>query len=108
MRGARRREPAQLEPDGRAGVGVGLLVRRLGNRHQDDAVEPELVARLLGHHEVAEVRRVERPAEDADLSHGAAPPTTSAPTRRPANGGARGAMSPAVKGGCGRRPGRRT
>ena len=64
-------EAAQLEPDCRAGVGLGLLVRRLGDRHQHDAVEPELVAAPPGPHEVAEVRRVERPAEDPDLSHGA-------------------------------------
>ena len=68
--GAGRREAAELEPDVRAGVRVGLLVRRLGDRHEHDAIEPELVERLLGHHEVADVRRVERPAQDPDLSHG--------------------------------------
>ena len=72
MRGTGRREPAELEADVGAGVRGRLLVRGLSDRHQQDAIEPELIERLLGHHEVADVRRVERPAEDAQLSHAAA------------------------------------
>ena len=69
-RGARR-------PPRRAGTAPAAPPRRgrrrppcaaAGHRHQHDAVEPELVARLLAPDEVAEVRRVERPAEDADCA----------------------------------------
>jgi hypothetical protein len=38
--------------------------------HEHDLVELELVQRVLGAHEVPDVRRVERPAEDPDAGHG--------------------------------------
>ena len=47
------------------------------------AVEPELVAGLLRADEVADVRRVERPAEEADARHGL---TGRGPARRPRPG----------------------
>ena len=42
------------------------LVRRLAGRHQQHLVEPELPRRLLGEHQVPDVRRVERAPENAD------------------------------------------
>ena len=54
-----------------ARVGIDGLVRRHRDRHQQDAVEPELHERLLRADQMAEVRRVERPAEQADPRHGA-------------------------------------
>ena len=50
----------------RARVGLGLLVRRDGDGDQQDPVEPELLVGLLRHDQVAEVRRVERPAEEPE------------------------------------------
>src|SRR3712207_8178841 len=61
-----RSQPAQLEALLRSRVVVDALVRRHGDRHQHDLVEPELDERLLGHDQVPRVRRVERPAEDPD------------------------------------------
>ena len=46
-----------------------LLVRRRVHRHEQHAVEPELRPRLLRADEVADVRRVERPAEQPDPRH---------------------------------------
>ena len=54
-----------LEPHARPRLGLDPLVRRLAGRDQQHLVEPELERRLLGEHEVADVRRVEGAAEDA-------------------------------------------
>ena len=43
----------------------------VAHRHEHDRVEAELVAGLLRADEVADVRRVEGPAEDADAAHAA-------------------------------------
>jgi hypothetical protein len=56
------------------GLGLHLLVRRHARGHQQHAVEPQRHVRLLRAHEVAEVRGVERPAEQADAGHAAAAP----------------------------------
>ena len=58
--------PAELHAVLHAGVALGLLVRRRVDGHEHHAVEPELRQRLLGAHQVAEVRRVEGAAEQAD------------------------------------------
>jgi hypothetical protein len=50
-----------------ARVLLDLLVRRGVDRHEHDAVQSELGVRFLGAHEVAEVRRIERAPEEADL-----------------------------------------
>src|SRR5438874_787317 len=42
------------------------LVRRLSGRHEEDAIQRELVSRQGREPEVADVRRVERPAQDAN------------------------------------------
>jgi hypothetical protein len=42
------------------------LVRRIGGRHEQHVVETELLARLLGTAQVAEVDRIEGAAEDPD------------------------------------------
>ncbi len=63
------REPAQLHSRVGARVGLQLLVRRREHRHQHDAVEAELVERLLRADQVPDVRRIERAAEDADTGH---------------------------------------
>ena len=63
---ARHGAPAELDAVLHAGVALGLLVRRRVDRNEDHAVEPELQPRLLGAHEMPEVRRVERAAEEAD------------------------------------------
>ena len=60
------RELAQLQPHLRARVLGDLLVRRREDRHEDHAVEPELVRRLRRAEQVREMRRVERAAEDRD------------------------------------------
>jgi hypothetical protein len=60
------REAAQFEPMFGARVLLQRLVRRLSGRHQDDAVETELEVGLLTADQVADVQRVEGPAEDAD------------------------------------------
>ena len=60
------RPAAELDAMVHPGVAFGLLVRRLEHRHEDDAVQLELRVRLLRAHEMADVRRVERPAEEAD------------------------------------------
>jgi hypothetical protein len=56
----------QLKPVSGAWIVLELLVRRLAGRHQDHAVEAELKVCLLRADQVAYVRRVEGPAEDAD------------------------------------------
>ena len=53
----------------RARVVDRLLVRRRVHRQQQHAVEPELRAGLLRADQVADVRRVERPAEQPDARH---------------------------------------
>ena len=50
-----------------AGVGLDALVRRLVHREKQHAVELELVEGLLRAHEMPEVRRIERAAEEAEL-----------------------------------------
>src|SRR4051812_40828806 len=50
-----------------ARVLLDLLVRRPVDRHEHDTVQLELGVRLLRTHEVAEVRRVERASEEAEL-----------------------------------------
>ena len=50
-----------------AGVALDLFVRRLVHRHEDHAIQAELEMRLLSADEVAEVRRVERASEEADI-----------------------------------------
>jgi hypothetical protein len=62
-------EPAELDARGRSRVLARLLVRRHGHRQEDDALEVQLVERLLRHDEVTHVRRIERAAEDADVTH---------------------------------------
>src|SRR3981081_4378509 len=62
------RQAAQLEPVLGARVLRRLLVRRHGDRHNGDGVEPERAVGLRRNHEVAEMRRVEHPAEDAEPS----------------------------------------
>ena len=64
------RKSAELEPRGTARILARLLVRRDRHRHQHDAIELELVVRLLRHDEMTHVRRIERAAEDADVTHG--------------------------------------
>jgi hypothetical protein len=63
------RRPAHGEAVLHPGIRLDLLVRRAVHRHQHHRVEPELVDRLLCAHEVPDVRRVERPAEDAEPRH---------------------------------------
>jgi hypothetical protein len=58
--------PAELEPVRRSGVVVERLVWRLTRRDQQHPVERQLQIRLLAADQVADVRRVEGPAEDAD------------------------------------------
>jgi hypothetical protein len=55
-----------LEPDRRTRLRIDPLVRRRPGRHQDQLVEPERRDRFLREQEMAEMRRVEGPAEDAD------------------------------------------
>ena len=70
----------------RDGPGAGLLPRLVGH-HQQHPVEPEGVPCLVGRHEMADVGRIERPAEHAQSlagtlhrrSVGAGP---NAPSRR--------------------------
>jgi hypothetical protein len=52
-----------------ARVADGLLVRRRVHGNQQHAVEAELRPRLLRADHVGDVRRVERPAEQADARH---------------------------------------
>ena len=65
---ARHGAPAELDAVLDTGVALGLLVRRLVDGHEHDTVQLELRERLLGAHQVAEVRRVERPPEEADAA----------------------------------------
>jgi hypothetical protein len=44
-------------------------VGRHRHRQEHDALEVQLVERLLRHDEVTHVRRIERAAEDADVTH---------------------------------------
>jgi hypothetical protein len=75
-------QPAEVQPGRGAGIARRLLVRRRRDRDQQDAVQAELVERLLRGQEVGEVRRVERPAEDADAA-GAARLVVSGRARPP-------------------------
>lgn len=59
--------PRQFESNLGPGLGVDLLVRRLAGGHQDHAFEPELESSLVRQHQVADVRRVERTTEYAEL-----------------------------------------
>src|SRR4051812_44757342 len=63
------RELAQPQPHLRARILGDLLVRRREDRHEDHAVEPELVRRLRRADQVREVRGVERAAEDRDAHY---------------------------------------
>ena len=86
---------------GRGGQLGRRLVGRLGRRHEQEPVEPEGLADLVGHEQVAEVDRVERSAEHADARLETATPgyarrptprtwSWSAPARRPGRARARG------------------
>jgi hypothetical protein len=44
-------------------------VRWDGHRHEHDAIEAELVERLLRHDEVTHVGRIERATEYPDVTH---------------------------------------
>ncbi len=57
---------AELEPVAGARVVLELLVRRLAGGYEHHAVEAELKVGLLCADQVAYMRRVEGPAEDAD------------------------------------------
>jgi hypothetical protein len=50
----------------RARIVVELLVRGLPGRHEQDALKAEPQVRLLPTDQVAQVRRVEGPTENAD------------------------------------------
>ena len=63
------RELAQLQPHLRARILGDLLVRRREDRHEDHAVEAELVRRLGRAEQMREMRRVERAAEDRDAHY---------------------------------------
>ena len=65
---ARHGAPAELDAMLDTRVSLGLLVRRLVDRHKHDTVQLQLRERLLGAHEMAEMRRVERPSEEADAA----------------------------------------
>ena len=73
----RRRQPRHLQPHLRARLRIDPLVRRLAGRHQQHPIEPQLERRLLGEHQVPDVRRVERAPENAD--RGDLPPTPDSP-----------------------------
>jgi hypothetical protein len=62
------RQAAQRQPRLRARVAGDLLVRRVGVRDQQDALEAELVVGLLGGEQVGLVGRVERAAEDPEAA----------------------------------------
>ena len=64
---ARDREPAQRQRGAATpGSASTSLCGGACDRHEQHAVEPELDERLLRADQVADVRRVERPAEEAD------------------------------------------
>ena len=52
----------------RAGVVLGGLVWRDVRRHQHHQIQAQGIARMARDREMPEVRRVERPTEDADRS----------------------------------------
>jgi hypothetical protein len=62
-------EAAQLHAVSHAGLDLDALMRRLVDRHEQDAIEAELPQCLGRAHQVADVRRVERPAEQPDPGH---------------------------------------
>jgi hypothetical protein len=62
------RQAAQLQPGFRTGIAGDLLVRRVGVRDQQDALEAELVVGLLRGEQMGLVGRVERAAEDPDAA----------------------------------------
>ena len=80
----RERGPRELEP--RLGLGVDLLVARVGDDAPRPRLEPELPLGRVGERDVADVRRVERPAEQAGHSSTSvsSPTSTSLPVRAPA------------------------
>ena len=45
-------------------------MRRVAGRHEGDGLEAEQLVQLVGRAQVAEVNRVEHPAEHADRAHG--------------------------------------
>jgi len=46
-------------------------VRGTGGRDDEQAIELQRLVDVLGDHQVTDVRRIERPAEDAEAGHGA-------------------------------------
>jgi hypothetical protein len=62
-------QAAHLHAVGQAGLHPDRLVRRLVHRHELDTFEPDLGQRLSRAHEVGDVRRVERPAEQPHAGH---------------------------------------
>ena len=107
--GAGHGEAAQLEPDSAPGSASASLCGGWATGISTTRSSASWSQRLLGHHEVADVRRVEGPAEDPDLSHRDGPARGDGGAieraRRPRP---RRASAATVKDGCGRRPGRRT
>src|SRR5665647_502184 len=78
-----RGQRGHLETDARRRPLHEILVRRRGRRHEEHALETEPRVRLGGDDKMADVRRVETAADDAEaracLLHGA----RGAPARRP-------------------------
>ena len=78
------RKTRELEPRLRGRVDV--LVSRVGDDHDHDPLQAELALRRVGERDVADVRRVEGPAEQADqsITNVSSPTSTSLPLRAPA------------------------
>ncbi len=74
----------QGEPVGRARH--GLTVPRIGNDEHQHGLVAEVALRALEEGHVADMRRIERPAEDQShwYSRVSSPTTTSSPERAPA------------------------
>src|SRR5436190_7053148 len=87
---AREREP-------RVRVEFDTLVAGIGDDEDHEPLEPEVPLRALDHRDVAEVRRIEGPAEEADQrnSSTSSPTTTSSPSLTPAAFSAASSTSPA-------------
>ena len=90
------RRPREREP--RLDRAVDVLVPRVGDDDHDHVVQPEPALRSVGERHVPDVRRVERPAEQAghSITSVASPTSTSLPLRAPA---ARSAASSSSGGG---------
>ena len=74
------------EPEPRLGRQVDILVARVGDDDDHDPLEAELSLGGVRERDMPVVRRVERPAKEADHSHTSvsSPISTSVPVRAPA------------------------